>query len=64
MKADEFPDADAWYSKDDTGECIRVSVGGDELALTQIANLDIRDAVYLRYMLDGAIKDYERAVGK
>jgi hypothetical protein len=58
------PQADAWYSKgDEMGlEHIVVRVG-DVLDGIQV-ELDIRDAVYFRYLLDGAINDYERAVGK
>lgn len=43
---------------------IRVRVGKWNADDRQVVDLDIRDAVYLRYLLDGAISDYERAVGK
>lgn len=46
----------------DDSEVIRVMHG--DLTQGEYTDLDIRDAVFLRYQLDGAISDYERAVGK
>jgi hypothetical protein len=55
---------DAWHYRDPellAEECIRVNINGIDGV---IVDLDIRDAVYFRYLLDGAINDYERAVGR
>jgi hypothetical protein len=30
----------------------------------EFTDLDIRDAVFLRWQLDGAIKDYEKGAGR
>lgn len=59
---DDESEFDAWYSGPGGGDHIRVRIGrmGDH----KVELLDIRDAVYFRYLLDGAIQDYERAVGK
>ena len=43
-------------------EAIRIQYGS--LVDHEYVDLDIREAVYLRYQLDGAISDYERAVGR
>jgi hypothetical protein len=43
-------------------EGIRVRLGDWDSRREEV--LDIREAVYFRYLLDGAINDYERAVGK
>lgn len=53
---------DCWYSGPQNGDRIRVRLGTSDEARVEL--LDIRDAVYLRYLVDGAIQDYERAVGK
>lgn len=54
----EEPDVEAYYVAD--GDTIRLSYG--HLLQGQYRNLDIKDAVFLRYQLDGAIRDYERSV--
>lgn len=53
---------EAYYTRNGSEECIRVTYGS--MLDGEFADLDIRDAVFLRYQLDGAIGDYERAVGK
>lgn len=65
---DDKQEYDAWYDRgEELGlESIKVLVGslwgaGDE---GRCVSLDIRDAVYFRYLLDGAINDYEKAVGR
>lgn len=45
-----------------SGDTIRIMHG--DLTQGEYTDLDIRDAVFLRYQLDGAISDYERAVGR
>jgi hypothetical protein len=51
-----------YYAREGASESIRVIYGS--LFDGDYVDLDIRDAVFLRYQLDGAIQDYERAVGK
>lgn len=54
---------EAYYVSDNPRyEVIRIMHG--DLSQGEYTDLDIRDAVFLRYQLDGAIQDYERAVGK
>jgi hypothetical protein len=61
--ADEH-EVEAYYTRKSINneEVIRVQYG--DLANYEYADLDIRDAVFLRYQLDGAIQDYEKAVGR
>lgn len=61
IPAEDAQGFDVWYSKD--GDQIRIRLGG-VWAEGHTFWVDIRDAVYFRYLLDGAINDYERAVGK
>lgn len=55
---------EAYYTRHsrDGEETIRIMHG--DLTQGQYTDLDIRDAVFLRYQLDGAIQDYEKAVGR
>ncbi len=55
---------EAYYTRSlgDDEEAIRIMHG--DFTEGQFTDLDIRDAVFLRYQLDGAINDYERAVGR
>jgi hypothetical protein len=57
--ADEI---EAYYVHENHFEVIRIMHG--DLTQGEYTDLDIRDAVFLRYQLDGAIQDYERAVGR
>ena len=43
-------------------EAIRLVYGS--VLDSEFVDLDIREAVFLRYQLDGAISDYEKAVGR
>jgi len=45
-------------------ESVRVQIGSLIMGDGKAVDLDIRDAVYFRYLLDGAIHDYEKAAGK
>jgi hypothetical protein len=62
--SDDYAEVEAWYSAgEELGlETIRIASGPFDDR--KVIDLDIRDAVFLRYQLDGAIQDYERAVGK
>lgn len=52
-----------YYGGEELGlECIRLYF--KSLQQSGILDLDIRDAVFLRFQLDGAISDYEKAVGR
>ncbi len=51
---------EAYYTLSGDGEAIRIVHGA--FTEGEYTDLDIRDAVFLRYQLDGAISDYERAV--
>lgn len=53
---------EAYYTGDNHGDAVRITYGS--FLDGKYTDLDIRDAVFLRYQLDGAIQDYERAVGK
>lgn len=54
-------EVDAYYVRHSgKQESVRVQVGG-LFHGGMAADLDIRDAVYFRYLLDGAIQDYEKA---
>jgi hypothetical protein len=68
MNEDHLDQFDVWYnpSTGEDPETIRVAVGRllDAESEGRLVKLDIRDAVYFRYLLDGAINDYERAVGR
>lgn len=58
-------EVDVHYVRHSPGqESIRIQVGDLIGGEGRAVDLDIRDAVYVRYLLDGAIKDYERAVGR
>lgn len=57
--ADEI---EAYYTGTSGNEAIRITHGA--FLGHEYTDLDIRDAVFLRYQLDGAINDYERAVGR
>ena len=64
MSADERDqEVEAWYWRDPSSPAESIKVGfGLFTDEKRIVDLDIRDAVFLRYQLDGAISDYERAI--
>ncbi len=59
---EDYSEVEVYYTGPAAGEFIRV-VHGD-FALGEYRDLDIRDALFLQWQLQGAIDDYTKAAGR